>query len=414
MEDIQRQSYLDWLRIAAILGVLFFHCAMPFAAEESWHIRNTQESYLLLEFNFWLSRFRMPLLFFISGAVCFYMLKKKTTWQFIGLRFRRLMVPLLVGMLIIVPPQIYMERLTQGEHYSSFFDFYLTVFQFIPYPKGNLSWHHLWFILYLFLYDLIAAPIFIWMLSAKGRKIMARLNFLSGGSWIYLLVAPAIIQYTSMVLHFRQTNDLIHDWAMIPYWFWFVFIGFIIVSQQGYLESLVRNRKASLLLAFVSIIVMNYIRWNGLEPWDQNNPGWRSEFYTYFYLALFPVAAWSWVLALVGYGKKYLNRYHKIHQYCNPAVYPFYILHQTIIVILAYYVVQVEESILSKYIFLVAVTFGLSIFIFHLLIRPYNFMRFIFGMKPRGTIPSKEVRVSEIVTQPSPLVTFHDEKSVNL
>lgn len=70
-----RQAYLDWLRIAAIMGVLFFHSAMPFAQDETWHINNPEKSDLFADFNFWLSRFRMPLLFFISGAVSYYMLK---------------------------------------------------------------------------------------------------------------------------------------------------------------------------------------------------------------------------------------------------------------------------------------------------------------------------------------------------
>jgi glucans biosynthesis protein C len=78
-----RQAYLDWLRIAAILGVLLFHSAMPFATDEGWHIRNNEESDLMLEFNFWLSRFRMPLLFFVSGAVSFYMLNKYNCRYFI-------------------------------------------------------------------------------------------------------------------------------------------------------------------------------------------------------------------------------------------------------------------------------------------------------------------------------------------
>src|SRR5438067_11463315 len=103
MQTTSRQAYLDWLRIMAILGVLFFHSAMPFVAEEPWHIKNAETSNLLLEFNFWLSRFRMPLLFFISGAVTYVMLQKRTPVQFIALRFKRLFIPLLFGMLLIVP-----------------------------------------------------------------------------------------------------------------------------------------------------------------------------------------------------------------------------------------------------------------------------------------------------------------------
>ena len=87
-------------------------------------------------------------------------------------------------------------------------------------------------------------------------------------------------------------------------------------------------------------------------------------------------------MMLVGYAKKYIDKQHRIHQYVNQAIYPFYILHQTIIVIIAFYVVKVEEPVLSKYIFIVLVSFVLCMFIYHILIRPYNITRLLFGMKP--------------------------------
>src|ERR1700712_3508216 len=113
MEQTKRLAYLDWLRILAIIGVLFFHSAMAFT-EEKWHIKNSQQSPILLEFISWMHRFRMPLLFFISGTVSYFMLQKRSSGSFIAVRFRRLFIPLLFGMLVIVPPQVYMKRLTQG------------------------------------------------------------------------------------------------------------------------------------------------------------------------------------------------------------------------------------------------------------------------------------------------------------
>src|SRR4030095_14461870 len=144
MQTASRQAYLDWLRIMAIVGVLFFHSAMHYGAEREWHIKNNEPSHMLMECNFFLHQFRMPLLFFISGTVTYFMLQKRSSGSFIGLRFRRLLVPLIFGMLVIVPPQVYMERLTQGFN-RSFADFYPSIFTTGSYPAGNMSWHHLWF-----------------------------------------------------------------------------------------------------------------------------------------------------------------------------------------------------------------------------------------------------------------------------
>lgn len=377
MQSNPRQAYIDWLRILAIIGVLFFHAAMPFAAEEDWHIRNKETSNVLLEFNFWLSRFRMPLLFFISGAVSYYMLRNKTALSFIGLRFRRLFLPLFFGMLLIVPPQVYMERLTQG-YTGSYFDFYPSIFEGRSYPEGNTSWHHLWFIAYLFVFDLICAPLFAWVVRGKGKAFAEKLGWLAKSKRVYLLVIPSVLIFTFLAPLFPRTDDLIHDYAYLPYWFSFLFIGFICISNAGIMNSLENNRRASLSIAMLLIIVINYLRWNDAEP----------ETVSYLYYSLYPLTAWFWVFALTGYGKKYLNRKTSFSEYATQAVYPFYIVHQTVIVVLAYYVVQANDTVMSKYVFLALVSLFLSVALVHLVIKPYNIMRFIFGMKPKKKVSS--------------------------
>lgn len=379
MQQNNRESYLDWLRMLAIIGVLFFHSAQPFASENNWHIMNKETSDLFAEFTFWISRFRMPLLFFISGAVTYFILKKKTATQFVGLRFQRLIVPLVFGMLVIVPPQIYLERLNQGFK-GNFFDFYPSIFSGESYPKGNTSWHHLWFIAYLFLYDLIAAPFFAWMMSPKAKGFIEKLNWFAKGKRVYLFTLPGIIVFSSLVLKYPQTNDLVHDFTYLPYFFLFLVTGFICISNPHLMDAIERTRRTSLLIAFISIIVMNYRRWNDINM-QEIIPDWGTNPLTYLYLSIYPIIAWSWVLALVGYGKKYLTKTHPSLTYINQAVYPFYILHQTVIVMLAYYVVRTTDTIEAKYFFIVTVTFIVCIAAFHLIIRPSILMRFLFGMR---------------------------------
>jgi glucan biosynthesis protein C len=356
METTQRQTYLDWLRIISILGVLFFHSAMPFVAEDGWHIKNAQTSNLMMESNHFLHLFRMPLLFFISGTVSYYMMQRRSTLNFIGLRFRRLFIPLLVGMFIIVPPQIYMERLANGYH-GSYWHFYKSVFNFVPYPKGSFSWHHLWFIAYLFIYDLMFAPVFAWMISSKSDGFKQRLAILASGKWVYLLMLPGILWFTFTSWDLPETNDLIHDGSYFVYWLLFLLVGFICILQPKLMDSLERNRRFALAVGFLSLMTWEVMRWNGIEPL---HPGWpfQNIMFSYGFTALRPIIAWGWVLALVGYGKRYLNRTHKVLKLFKPGCVSFYILHQTVIVLLVYYIVQTQnESILSKYIYTVGSPF---------------------------------------------------------
>ena len=397
-----RQSYLDWLRIFSIIAVFFLHSGMAFVEEWEWHLKNTETSNLLMEINFWLGRFRMPLLFFISGTVTYFMLQRRSSGSFIGLRFRRLFIPLVFGILVIVPPQVYMERLTQGFK-GNLADFYPTVFSTGAYPAGNFSWHHLWFIVYLFLYDILFAPLFKWMMSEKGRERLAFFNKLANRKWIYLLPVPGVIAYTAMSRPFPETHDLIHDWGRHVYWLFFLITGFTCINFPKLMESLERNRRTSFLFAFASILLINYLRWNNLEP-DEVLPNWQSDYRTYLFIALFPLTAWGWIFTFIGYGKRYLNKKHSVLNYVNEAVYPFYILHQTIIVIVVFYVIRTNEPVLNKFLFTFITSFALVMCIYHLFIRPYAITRFLFGMKPK----KKEVKQMKETTEAA------QEKSIEI
>lgn len=127
-------------------------------------------------------------------------------------------------------------------------------------------------------------------------------------------------------------------------------------------------------------MAINVIRWNGWQPQNLWND-WLHQPLSYIYIALLTVNAWLWVLTLLGYGKRYLNNGSNLLEYCNKAVYPFYILHQTVIVTLGYYVVQTQDDAALKYGFLLVVGFLLTGFIYHLYIRPFKYVRFLFGVK---------------------------------
>lgn len=400
MQTSNRHTYLDWLRIGAIIGVLFFHSAMPFAAEEHWHIQNAERSNLLMEATFFMSRFRMPLLFFISGAVAYFMLQRRTAGQFIGLRFRRLFIPLVFGMLTIVPVQVYMERVANG-YSGNFLDFYPSIFTTGPYPQGNLSWHHLWFILYLFVYDVVLAPLFRWCVVNPQK--LSFLSALTKGRRVYwLLLVPAVC-HAALTLHFPQTNDFLHDWNRHLYWVFFLVCGFLCMGVPALVSSLERNRRTSLALATLAVFILNYLRWNGLEP-DAVLVNWRQDPRTYVYLSLYAFTAWLWVFALVGYGKRYLDKKRPVLEYVNKAVYPFYILHQTVIVVIAFYVVKTSDTIWMKYGFTVLASFIVTMLIYHLFVRPFPLISFFFGAKKEVPLvkSAKEEKAAPAVLIPQP------------
>ena len=374
-----RRYDIDWLRVIAIILVLYFHVAMLFTAEWDWHIKNAETSYLWLEFNFWLSRFRMPLLFFISGYGTFLALRKRSNWQYLKERHHRLIIPLVFCMFAIVPPQIYFERIFDNPgSYSSFLDFYPQTFNLTPYPTGDFSWHHMWFVLYLFFYSAVGLPIFLLLRKESGRQLLDRIIGQKPVWSIFVLLLPTVLVFTLITSGTGRSNDFIHDWTWHPYWFSFFLIGYVFGCVPRAWDLLETHRRSLFGLAALAIFLLNFIRWNKLEPHmlTDSFPGFEL-----FYTLLYPLDAWLWIFAAVGYAKHHLNRPSPILAYMNQAIYPFYILHQTVIIAIGYYVVQVEESIGAKYLFVSSLSLVGTIMIYEYLIRPFRPMRFLFGVK---------------------------------
>lgn len=112
----------------------------------------------------------MPLFMLIAGSSAYFALRKRGLIEFAKERISRIFVPLILGILLIVPPQVYVERVYRDQFIGSYWAFYPHFFEGI-YPQGNFSWHHLWFLAYLLVYSMLAMPLFNFLHNQKGRPI---------------------------------------------------------------------------------------------------------------------------------------------------------------------------------------------------------------------------------------------------
>ena len=133
----ERKYFIDWLRIALIISVFFFHVGMIFNSW-GWHVKSDERITFLEPIMAWLHLWRMPLLFLVSGVGTFYALGHRTSRQYLKERFKRIFIPFMVGVFTLVPVQVYIEKI---DSYNSLGNFYLHMFDGI-YPTGNFSWHH--------------------------------------------------------------------------------------------------------------------------------------------------------------------------------------------------------------------------------------------------------------------------------
>ncbi|MBS1755524.1 MAG: acyltransferase family protein [Bacteroidetes bacterium] len=376
-----RYYYIDVLRIIAILMMFVYHVFMVFAAEWGWHIKNKETSNTLLEINYWMASFRMPLLFFVSGYISYILLQRLSWKTFVIQRFTRLIIPTIVGTFILVAPQIFFERKVEGNS-QNYFEFYQSFLEFKWWPNGDFHWLHLWFIPYLFCYNILSIPL-IHILQKDNKFTNALERFFRRPYSLFVFVLIAIIPNSFLSVHFETTHDLVNDIARHSYFVFFTIAGLLFFRFQQLIVTLEAKRRLFLKLSVLSILLINILRWNGWEPFDMWE-NWIEKPQTYLFLGLQNFNAWMWVFAFLGYGKRYLNKDYRPLQYMSAAVFPFYILHQTVIVIIAYYVVRTNDEVFLKLTFLLVVCFSITITIFHLFIWPNNTMRFLFGMKKKN------------------------------
>ncbi len=98
-------------------------------------------------------------------------------------------------------------------------------------------------------------------------------------------------------------------------------------------------------------------------------------------LVFIPLNYWSWILAIFGFAAKYLNKANTKLTYANEAVYPFYILHQTILMIIGFYIKDLNLSFIIKFSMMIFGTFFVSWFLYEFFIRRWMIIRPLFGLK---------------------------------
>lgn len=369
-----RRHDLDWLRVIVFALLIFYHVGMFFVPWE-FHIKNNHiYDWLTYPMKF-LNQWRLPILFVISGMGTYYALQKRSGRQFAFERIRRLFVPLAFGMLFIIPPQVYVERLVKNQITGHYFDFWpLKAFTGI-YPEGNLSWHHLWFLPYLLLFSLVLIPVFLYFRDRPQNHFNSWLRRMVKSPWkIYLFIMPLYLAEAFIEPFFAVTHALIGDWfALLNYSILFLFGFLLITVKDTFWMTVEKHRKLFLIAGVICFTIMLFI----VKTYEDS-------VYRHFTVAFFKVAnLWSWILTLFGFASKYLNRKSEMLTYCNEAVYPFYILHQTIMILLAYNVMNLDWSFGLKASIMIVGTFGFSWLFYAYLVRRWKYVRPLFGLKKK-------------------------------
>ena len=382
----ERKYFIDWLRIGLIISVFFFHVGMIFRPEQ-WHV-NSAESFPFLDpIMWWLHLWRMPLLFLVSGVGTFYAIGHRTSWQYVKERFRRLYIPFTFGFFTLVPLMVYVERI---ENYGSFLDYLPHMFDGGPYPVGNISWHHLWFILYLFIISLLIAPVLNYTKSGHYNMVRGRLIAVISRKMGLNWLLPIIILSQLILRQYfpNSTHALYNDWAYFTYYLLFFVSGFMLFTSDKIINTLANDRRLYLYQTTVFTILLFAL---------PSIFGESSIVQDYSRGITEMVISLSCGLTAIGYFRAYFNKDHKLRKVLNEAIYPFYLLHQPALIFVGYVVLQWDISYGMQAVLITALSL-VFILIGYFIIKKFNFLRVVFGMKRKQKIePSKIVNLENAI-----------------
>jgi glucan biosynthesis protein C len=394
-----RRYDIDWLRTLAFILLIFYHIGQFYVADWGWHVKSAYLSESLQNIMMLVNQWRMPLIFLVSGVALSLVETKIDRVTLFKMRFTRVLVPLVIGTFLIVPPQVYFEIIQSEGYDGSYFEFmklYLdtntTLYgdhQLLSnrtgFTFGLITYNHLWYLAYLFIFTLVymaIKPLLVridWQDNTKNTSAIT----------IFFVPVTLFVLYKFLLApYFPETFAIVNDWYNHAFFFTCFMMGYILSKAPLIWQKIVENRKVWLISAVTNfslfLLIVNDVLGAFLLSVGLDVPYIESLFITKLFIKVVISANMvSWLLTLIGFAGAYLNKKHPVLTYMNEAVLPWYILHQTLIIIFAMWLAKFKLGPVFEPVLLITFTF-IGCAIGYEVIKRFVVTRFIFGLKIRG------------------------------
>lgn len=333
----QRRVDLDWLRISAFAVLILYHTGMFYVADWGWHVKNATTYDWLQDLMKLTNPWRMSLLFLLGGMAMAMVRPRQSAWPVAQARTSRLLVPLLFGMFVVVAPQVYFQAQAAQLVVPSYPQFWLEYLnphtRLLPEmhtPLGLLTWNHLWFLPYLWIYSLLVLPL--------HRPLQHLANACAAVPlWLFalLIVSLHIAALWTLRASYPPSNALVDDWYNHAKYGLSFLTGYLLVLQGHWWQRLAQLRWASLavaLLGYALVVLDNHDMFADLD--DSN------LLLQLTYSLCSVLNHWAWLATALGFAATHWQRptfdaTGQWRRYASKAILPWYMLHQTLIVVLA-------------------------------------------------------------------------------
>lgn len=360
-----RLWFLDWLRIIALLVLVLYHVGMLYVRWD-FHVKSPHASAALEPWMRLSEPWRMSLLFLVSGAATALMWRGVATGTLLRRRSRQLLLPLLCGMVLVVPPQAYFQVAEKFAYTGSYLDFLGLYFSgyrgFCSAGKCLIlpTWNHLWFLPYLWLYTaLLAAAVALWpgTLAVLSRGV-ARVFATRSGLLLAPIAVLALLRW-GLYARYPQTYALWGDGYAHPLFGGMFVLGVALGGAPQLWPRLAALRWAGLALALLAWALLVF----GLPGSRPLGGVWRP--------IGIAVQQWGAMVAAVGFAHRYLNRDHPLRHWLTRAVFPVYVLHQTVLIALSRWLRPLDLPPLSEGLLIACLTLALCLLAYRWVLLPW-------------------------------------------
>jgi hypothetical protein len=402
----QRRSELDVLGMVVVVSVVFLHTAQIFMGGD-FYVTNEPPAIAAMALAAFVSLWAMPLMFLIAGMAIRYSLLKRSAKEFLIERVRRLLVPLMTGILVVLPPQTYFWLKNNPVYDQSFLQFYPRFFNvrltasFPLFVEGAppdelFGISYLYFLIYLFAFSVVLLPLFIFLRSRSGAHLIERMAFFARKGAIYLLALPVV------VIEVALGTESPGFWNRYV-WIFFITYGFLIARDNG-LERALRLHRRSALVVGVITFGIYFAGMGAATELFHVDPLTSYSLAGLLVRFVKGLSSWCWVMAILGMatyrgeahqGRNPTARHQagngrspkrsivpRVIRYWRGAQLPFYVLHQLPIVLIGFYVVQWQVTALLKYAVISLGSLVATLLLYDIGVRRTPVTRFLFGMKP--------------------------------
>lgn len=398
-----RRRELDAMRLLVVFGLFLFHSALIFDPTDDYYIKNSQTSSVVTYAAALCVVWAMPLLFLVAGMGSWFSLRRRSARSFAEARLLRLGVPLVAGTILLMPiPQWYRLRAADPTYtgsYLSFWGEFLHVrlateeFPFVLEGAGrrpSFETGQLWFLVLLLTFSLLFLPLLAWMRGPSGAGALARLGALAQRSWP-IVVVPAVL--LAVVGAGLELEEGFAAWSRWSYALFFLF-GFAVAAQPAVLAAMRRLRGSAAFLG-AALWIASFTLYS-IADRDGVDPLTSYDGVSMLFRATFGVTGWVWLVAILGFAQRPVreapstgegagSRSARLGAWGNEAALPLYVIHQPVIVAIAFTVVGWTAPSIVKYIVIVAASFAICVVLYEWLIRPFRLTRFLFGMTSART-----------------------------